>query len=340
MATIKDIAELANVSRGTVDKVIHNRPGVNPETRNKVQQIISQLNYKPNPIGMALANSRTVTRIGIVLTPAYNQFMQITINGIQHAAKNLKPYGVEVITRMPAAVDPAEELNILRGFHEDGINNIALFPLDDPYIINYANQLLMGGTSLITFNSRIQEIKSLWFIGQDHVKGGRTAAQLMMKLLPQGGKIGAIISSEYMTCHQDRLNGFEKKLSESPLPYQILDVKPNEDMTEAAFRITLEWLRDCPDLSAIYITGGGVNGVASALKYSGKAGQIKLVCHDLLPDSEQLLREGIIDFVIDQNPFEQGELIVTTLFDYQSSRKIPSQETCSIPIHVRVSESL
>ena len=53
-STIKDIAEIANVSRGTVDKVIHNRSGVSSETRAKVLAIIKELDYHPNPIGKAL----------------------------------------------------------------------------------------------------------------------------------------------------------------------------------------------------------------------------------------------------------------------------------------------
>ena len=340
MTTIKDIAQIAKVSRGTVDKVIHNRPGVKPETRARVQNIIAELNYKPNPIGMALANSRSVTRIGVILTPINNQFMKITLNGILYAEKELKPYGVEIITRTLSSVDPKEELEFLKEFHEAGIRYIAFVPLEDNDIITYANRLVKHGTVLIEFNCHIPKINTLWFVGQDHVKGGRTAAQLMTKLFPRGGKLGIIVGSGYMNCHQERLAGFREKISESPVSYQIVDIKPNNDMTEITFQIVTEWLQQYPDLDAIYITSGGISGVASALACSGKTRQVKLICHDLIPDSERLLKEGIIDFVIDQNPFKQGELIVNTLFDYRSSHKIPTTNDSAIPIYIRVSESL
>lgn len=339
-STIKDIAEIANVSRGTVDKVIHNRSGVSSETRAKVLAIIKELDYHPNPIGKALVSSRTPTKIGIVLSPSYNEFMQIMLEGIHHEAKKLKPYGVEVITRMTKEVDPVEELNLLHGMYENNIHNLALFPLDDPYIIEYANQLVQSGTSLITFNSDIPAIHSLWFIGQNHVKGGRTAAQLMEKLLPDGGKLGVIISSEYMTCHRDRLSGFQHRLSDSSAPFVIADVQTNKDQGKKAFTITMKYLKDYPDLKGIYITGGGASGVASALRISGLAGKVKLICHDLMPETAALLSDGSVDFVIDQNPFKQGQLIVQTLYDYSSSRTVPSSQKCSIPIYVRTSESL
>ena len=53
--TINEIAKLANVSRATVDKVIHNRPGVKKETRERVQAIIENVDYHPNLIGKALS---------------------------------------------------------------------------------------------------------------------------------------------------------------------------------------------------------------------------------------------------------------------------------------------
>ena len=66
--TIKEIAALANVSRGTVDKVLNNRPGVKDTTREKVLKIAKQLNYQPNFIGKALVHSRDPIKLGIILT--------------------------------------------------------------------------------------------------------------------------------------------------------------------------------------------------------------------------------------------------------------------------------
>ncbi len=55
MTTIKDIADLAGVSRGTVDRVLNHRGDVNPKTVAKVNEIAQALNYRPNKAGLALA---------------------------------------------------------------------------------------------------------------------------------------------------------------------------------------------------------------------------------------------------------------------------------------------
>ena len=55
MITIKEIAEIANVSVGTVDRVIHNRDGVSKKTRDRVQKILTTQNFKINNIARSLA---------------------------------------------------------------------------------------------------------------------------------------------------------------------------------------------------------------------------------------------------------------------------------------------
>ena len=53
MATMKEIAQLAGVSRGTVDRVLNHRGAVNEDTRKKVLEIAELLKYQPNKAGIA-----------------------------------------------------------------------------------------------------------------------------------------------------------------------------------------------------------------------------------------------------------------------------------------------
>ena len=63
MATIREIAELAGVSRGTVDRVLNHRGSVNAATAALVNDIAKKLDYKPNRAGIALAAQRKMVRI-------------------------------------------------------------------------------------------------------------------------------------------------------------------------------------------------------------------------------------------------------------------------------------
>ena len=74
MATIKEIAALAGVSRGTVDRVLNNRGSVNPDTADKIREIARALEYKPNIAGLVLAAQKRKIKLGVVLFSADNPF--------------------------------------------------------------------------------------------------------------------------------------------------------------------------------------------------------------------------------------------------------------------------
>lgn len=337
--TIKEIAALANVSRGTVDKVLNNRPGVKDSTREKVLKIAAELHYQPNFIGKALVHSNNPIKIGIILTPDYNPFVLELLEGIQTAQKEFSAFGLEVITKMMTTLEPAEQLSIINELVDMNVSGMAVFPLDDPQIFSRVNHLIENQMAVITFNSRVEGIHHLSFIGQDHYKGGRTAAGLLNKICPPGTQVGVIISSRNLSCHQDRLSGFQDKLAEVDSNFKILDIQDNQDKKEDAFRITLEYCNNYPDLGAIYLTSGGVTGVVSALEVAEKSPQVKIICHDITPDTVRLLKQGTVDFALGQNPVQQGYQLVKTLFEYLIKNICPP-ENIEIPITIATDESL
>ena len=99
MVTIKEIAELANVSRGTVDRVLNHRGAVSPETAKKVLEIARTLGYKPNRAGMALAAQKKKLRLGVILFGPENPFFQRVLEGVSAKAEELSAYDCTVLIR-------------------------------------------------------------------------------------------------------------------------------------------------------------------------------------------------------------------------------------------------
>ena len=64
--TIKDIAKLAEVSAGTVDRVLHNRGKVSEIKRKKVEAVLKDINYEPNLIAKTLKNNRVFQLVAIL----------------------------------------------------------------------------------------------------------------------------------------------------------------------------------------------------------------------------------------------------------------------------------
>ena len=162
--TIKQIAELANVSRGTVDKVLNDRPGVKEATKQKILQIVKELDYKPNYLGKALVQSKDPLKIGIILTPEYNPFVHEIIRGIHMAKEEFHPFGLQIETKMLNSLEPAEQIGLLNTFENEGYAGIAVFPLNDRQVRLKINQLSERGIAVITFNSQVSKINELCFI--------------------------------------------------------------------------------------------------------------------------------------------------------------------------------
>ena len=94
MTTIKDIADLAGVSRGTVDRVLNNRGAVNPKTAEKIMEIVQALNYRPNRAGLALAAQKKKYKIGVILFSEHNPFFDEVMTGVQNKSEELQDYGL------------------------------------------------------------------------------------------------------------------------------------------------------------------------------------------------------------------------------------------------------
>ena len=113
--TAQQIAELAGVSRGTVDRALHNRGRVNPEVAAKIHKIAAELGYKPNLIGQALVKSRREFKLGAILQSVETPTIQIVRAGVQRAAEELAASGVELIMRENRGLDT--EMVLKNWFH-------------------------------------------------------------------------------------------------------------------------------------------------------------------------------------------------------------------------------
>lgn len=85
MATMEQVAKIANVSVATVSRVLNNPNSVSPDTRQRVQDVIKKLNYEPNLLGRSLR--KTETNLILVLLHAIdNPFFSKIIRGIENIA--------------------------------------------------------------------------------------------------------------------------------------------------------------------------------------------------------------------------------------------------------------
>ena len=124
MVTIKQIAELCGVSRGTVDRVLNDRGSVKPEKRRLVLDTAKKLHYQPNPAGKALAARKKNPVVGVLIASEGVHFFDDVLLTMQKAAKTYASYGLKVIWRSMRGFDLDKQCAIIDELREQGINSV------------------------------------------------------------------------------------------------------------------------------------------------------------------------------------------------------------------------
>lgn len=334
--TAQQIAELAGVSRGTVDRALHNRGRVNPEVAAKIHKIAAELGYKPNLIGQALVKSRREFKLGAILQSTETPTMQIVRAGVQRAAEELAASGVELIMRENRGLDTEMVLEHIEELVSQGVQGLAIAPNNSPEIRQCIDELYEQGIPVITLNSDAPGSRRLAFIGMDNYRAGQTAAGLLRLMLPEGGKVLPLAGHLNNTAHNNRLNGFMDTInSETGNEIELLAFQPCFDRDDYAHEITQHALRANPDLTGIYVASNGQVGACAAVEEEGRKGKVKVVAFDLNPMNMELLQSDSLSFVLDQKAFEQGYRPPFLLFDYLQNRKAPEKELLYTDIAIK-----
>ena len=147
MATIREIAELAGVSRGTVDRVLNHRGSVNAATAALVNDIAKKLDYKPNRAGIALAAQRKMVRIGVVLFDTGNPFFDEVWNSVLSKEEELNSYNCSVLKKK-TGFSAQEQLQAIAELEAEGIDGLVISPFNDTAVANKIDQLQKSGRRL------------------------------------------------------------------------------------------------------------------------------------------------------------------------------------------------
>jgi methyl-accepting chemotaxis protein len=147
----------------------------------------------------------------------------------------------------------------------------------------------------------------------------------MGELLQGKGQIAITTGSFTSTGLELRRKGFQCVMRERFPEIEIVQIYENGEKPELAFKGTLDVLTKNPRLQGIYVTEGATpSAVAQAVKESNRAGEIRIVGHDITDESVHYIQDGTISATLGQNPFAQGHDPVIHLFNHLVARWLPS----------------
>lgn len=336
MATIKEIAELAGVSRGTVDRVLNNRGSVNAETAEKIRSIVKKLGYKPNPAGIALAAQKKKYLIGVILFSRKNPFFDDVMEGFFDKLAELSLYGCEISVKR-VAYHPQAQLSAIRACLKEGVQGLILTPYNDDSVREELNKLIRSGIPVITVNSDAENVRRLAYVGSNYYNSGEAAGSLM-KLVTSGPvKLGVINGDNNILCHTQRVSGFVDKLSDDGR-FQVVCQGESFDDDKNAYELVSRMLNEHPELNAFYFTAAGVYGGCRAIQEFASDRDIKVITFDEVPSTVEMMHKGIITATICQEPYWQGSRSLELMFSYLSDKETDIKDAYYAELSVKIKE--
>ncbi|MEY3052840.1 MAG: hypothetical protein RLY31_2625 [Bacteroidota bacterium] len=340
---IKDIAEKAGVSAGTVDRVLHNRGSVSASVKQRVLDVMTQLGYEPNIIASTLAYNRT-RRIATLLPEFHSDpYWAQPNHGIERAFQAVRHYGV---VRQPYFFGLFDQGQFMAQAHRiledspDGILFAPVFHQESKFLLQACRERNIPN---VMINTDIENADSLCYIGQDSYQSGVLAARLLHFGLNRGDAV-LLVNLEvgsYNAMHLiDKEKGFRDYFARFPeQQIQILkkDVEDFDD-TGKMWDFLQELFREHPVLKGIFFTNSRAYKAVRCMPPERRK-EVKIVGFDLIADNLLFLRDQDIDFLINQNPVQQGFLGVMSLFNHLVKKQEVERKQY-LPLDIVVTENV
>ncbi len=316
---LEDIAKLSRVSRSTVSRVINDDPNVRESTRQRVQEVIRQMNFQPNLAARSLAAGKTKV-IGLVIpmgvsTMFTDPYFPMLIKGVS-AACNANDYSVMLWLAEPEY----ERRTINQVLHNGMIDGVVVASvLMDDLIV----QALVRSNMPFVLIGRHPTMAQVSYVDVDNRGSSR---QLIQHLIGLGyRRIATITGAQNMIAGSDRLLGYMEGLSQNGIPIEMELIVPGNFSEEGGYAAMQKLLPHRPQ--AVFVASDTMAvGALRAIQQTGLTvpDEIALAGFDDMPFAEHLSPPLTTVY---QPVHETGMRAAETLFDLLADPE-------SGPIHV------
>jgi DNA-binding LacI/PurR family transcriptional regulator len=242
--TMRQIAERAQVSIGTVSHVINETAAVRPKLRERVLEAIRSMGYQPSALAQGLRKNRT-NMLGMVIPDITNPFFPSVVRGVEDVAYK-RAFRVILCN---ADNDPAKEASYVRELRSYHIAGLLIIPASSADIAGHLRAYTLSSVPVVCLD-RVPERWKGDAVLVANAEGAYLATRYLIKM---GHKRLAVITGPLeLTNSAERLKGFTRALNESGLPIEPEFVQEARFDTDSAYQVALRLLRMLPRPTAIF----------------------------------------------------------------------------------------
>lgn len=321
--TLKEIAERANVSIGTVARALKNRGRISAETQKNILKIAKELGYKPNIMARALSTSKHCKILAIVpKSPSY--FFDIVYRGMEDAAAELEGFKFIVNYVRPERVNEVSVMDLLGGLNKEKIDGVVLLP--SPEMKETISRLAEENIPVITYNCDIDDSKRLCYIGQNTLQAGKIAGELMGRFLCGTGNVALLTGGRNVEAFSQRKKGFTRELKTHFKEIRIIENAEYFEDDVKAEKLVCEFIRKEEALKGIFATSQcGTVGAVRAMKKLGLKNRPVIVGFDTGKEVKCALEDGRLTATLSQDPYMQGYHSITFMAQVLLNQWMPER---------------
>ena len=340
--TIKDIAKEANVSAGTVDRVLHDRGGVSPKTEAKIRKILKQKKFKVNQIASSLAMKKHHNLATLI--PQYdeqNLFWKSPFLGIQKGGQDVNAFGIEIHVFTFDQFDPQSYLNAFHDLIKSKPDAVVMVPIFIKETATIIEKLDAEEIPYLFLNVDLKGFNNLCYIGQKSFEAGVLAGKLTQLCVENDDELLMMLTRKNPYNNEaiyERINGFNHYFKQNTPKTKIHQIQFNQYDKIGEQQVNINaFLEQHPKIKCIMVPSSRVSNVCEVIDRD-KLSKIKMIGFDTTPQNIAALEAGFVTFLISQKSFNQGYKSIKMMTHYLVHRELPENEV-PMPLEIITKEN-
>ena len=315
---IKDIAERAGVSVGTVDRVLHERPNVSPAAREKVEKALAEMDYQPNMYASALAYNKDYTFYCIMPMHESEAYWDEIEEGIKSATARRRDFHISLQIIFYERFNTPSFVKATQDCLDKNPDGVIVVPARLDATRDFTDELSERNIPFILLDSYLPDLKPLAFFGQDSFQSGYFAARMLMLIASKETEI--MLMKQLKNGHvgskqqSNRETGFRHYMHDHFPDITITEVDLPLDSTKNQYDKILEtFFKEHPHVHHCITFNSKAHLVGEFLLRTNRR-NVQIMGYDMVPKNAECVRQGSISFLIAQHAYMQGYACIETLF--------------------------
>ena len=333
--TLKDVARLAGVSRGTVDRVIHNRGNVSKQSYDNVMRIIKDIGYEPNIYASILAHDKN--RVVALLLPRFlpGEYWEMADRGASLAKEYARTFNVSIVTILYDQYDIDSFREACNKLLELSPSAVVMAPIFRNETALLSARLREHGIPYSYVDTKLEEDEYLTFYGMPMYKSGYLCADLLFDSIASVPASAAEMKVAIIRIEHDRKRksdptavrraGFIDYMTEHYPEVAIRNVFIDPHDPEGIASTLSGFLAANPGITHIVMFNSRIHLIAKAIERLQLDSKPRVIGFDNLDENLAALRRGSVKYLITQHTDEQTRLAINSIVDYLVLNKEPER---------------